>query len=274
VNINFRHEARCCLDRARSLLAHADESSIRYVCLELRFAIEYLVYQNLQAYLEEVDNAALQKWTPKQVINEMLEIDPLADKSAGIACGIEEVYGMGSKDMRFIGEDRRFSVKWANSNHNALGNFLHAPTLFQINSGNVPTLEKMTVKIQEIVGVIEKILSSPVFNVNFGQFYSFKCDCGRNIKRRIGSFKLEDGIKCPSCGAVWDIVSEDETVDHVKFLERRIIYRCFACGLENTIGVNKIREGERLICQCGAESIVVLALQSIENAKNIIQCNK
>jgi hypothetical protein len=50
--------------------------------LELRFAIEYITYDQLTAYIREVSGEALKKWTPKQVISELLEVDPEADCGA------------------------------------------------------------------------------------------------------------------------------------------------------------------------------------------------
>lgn len=266
MNINFRHEAKCCLDRAKSLIAQDDESSIRYACLELRFAIEYLVYQHLEAYFEELGDEAMQKWTPKQVMQEMLAVDPQADQSAMIAIGIEETYGVPAENMSFIGEDRRFSLKWANSNHNALGNFLHAPTLYQLSSGNTPTKEKLRKKINDIFNTLKGIASSPFFNVNFGEFYTLKCECGRNIKRRSGSFKHEDGVKCPSCGTIWDIFSEDKGSIEAKviFIPRKIDYDCFSCGQNNSIRANKFKEGEELTCRCGAKTVIRLTPQPAE----------
>lgn len=193
----MRQQARERLVQAKALIAKGDEDSIRYACLELRLAIEYISYQLLQAYLEEVPDEAMRKWTPRQVIEQMREVDPSADNSSMLAVGIEETYGVPSKEMSAMGEDRRFSLKWANSNHNALGNFLHSPTLYQLETGQAPSIEKMLKKASEITDTIQHILDAPLFNVNFGLFFEFECHCGNLIKRRDGSFKKEDGIKCP-----------------------------------------------------------------------------
>ena len=61
--------------------------------------------------------------------------DPLADQTAHIAVGIEEEYGMPSKDMQPFGVDHRFTVEWPNKTHNALGSYLHEPTISQHKSG-------------------------------------------------------------------------------------------------------------------------------------------
>jgi hypothetical protein len=122
--VNMRHSAHQCLQRAKEFMARNDEASARHACLELRFCIEYITYDQLQTYLKEVPDDTVIKWTPKQIISALLEVDPHADKSATIAIGVEETYGVPAKEMRLLGEDRRFSLKWANSRHSLPDSFL------------------------------------------------------------------------------------------------------------------------------------------------------
>ncbi|MCK1290317.1 hypothetical protein [Bradyrhizobium sp. 30] len=117
-------------------MAKNELAAPRHVCLELRLAIECLAYQQLDAYLSEVPDHAMRKSTPREVITQMLEVDPKADRTSTIAIGREKEPGQLSDDMRMLGEDRRFTLKWANRSHNALGNFLHVPTLHQLETGS------------------------------------------------------------------------------------------------------------------------------------------
>lgn len=260
----LRHEARECLARAKGLLAQNQIATARHACLELRQAIEYLAYQQLEAYLNEVPDDAMRKWTPRDVIAQMLEVDPNADKSSTIAVGIEDVPGEGSKDMNVLGEDRRFTLKWANRSHNALGNFLHAPTLHQLETGNVPDHGTMRGKAEEIAAVIEHTLATTIFNVNFGNFYHIDCPCGRSFKRRVGSFTPEAGIVCPEvkCRAIWDVVSEEG--GKVLLKQRQTEYVCPGCNEKRYLMSQKIKPGEIIVCDCGARAEVALTLLSIE----------
>ena len=207
--LNMRHTASECVSRAKDLIARADHASARHACLESRLAIEYITYNQLQAYMREISDEALKKWTPKQVISEMLEVDPHADQNSIIAFGREYTYGVPPppEEMKSLGEDRRFSMKWANKNHNALGNFLHAPTMHQLESGTVATTAAILEKATEVAAECEHILNSPIFNVNFGQFYEFECECGAHIRRRSGSFTQDQGVVChkANCRATYDI---------------------------------------------------------------------
>ena len=171
----MRSSAQHCLQRAKDLIDRDDEASAKHACLELRFCIEYITYSQLQVYLKEVPDDTVRKWTPKQIISVLLEVDPDADKSGTLFFGKEFAYGIPAEKMEFFGEDRRFSLDWADK-HNALGNFLHAPTLHQIEKGEFSTKEKILKKARQVANEIDHILSSPIFNVNFGNFYKFNCN--------------------------------------------------------------------------------------------------
>jgi hypothetical protein len=67
----------------------------------------------------------MHKWTPREVIAQVLEVDPKADKTSTIAIGREEEQGQPSKNMKMLGENRRFTLKWANRSHNGLADVDH-----------------------------------------------------------------------------------------------------------------------------------------------------
>jgi hypothetical protein len=66
--IDFRLRGRRYLDAAHRLPESGDSASLRYACLELRMCIEALAYDRLQAYLPEVPNSVMKKWTPRHVL--------------------------------------------------------------------------------------------------------------------------------------------------------------------------------------------------------------
>jgi len=164
--------------------------------------------------------------------------------------------------MEFFGEDRRFSLDWANTQHNALGNFLHAPTLHQIEKGEFSTKEKILKKARQVANEIDHILSSPIFNVNFGNFYKFNCNfCKTEIKCRAENINKERGIICPNskCKAVHDIVSEQDNNFTVKVRETE--YKCHKCGRTNFIGSHLKNYGNVFSCvSCGANAQIQYTL--------------
>jgi hypothetical protein len=60
---------------ALEMLQSDDAFAPAYACLHARFAIEALAYDRLQDYLFEVSLAAINGWTPKAVLNELLYTD-------------------------------------------------------------------------------------------------------------------------------------------------------------------------------------------------------
>jgi hypothetical protein len=58
---DLRWSARECVARAKKPLEVGDEAPMRYACLELRSAIENLVYEQLQPYRDELDDDTVRK---------------------------------------------------------------------------------------------------------------------------------------------------------------------------------------------------------------------
>lgn len=76
----------------------------------------------------------------------------------------------------------------------------------------------MRTKAEEIAAAVERTLATPIFNVNLGNFNHIDCVCGRNFKRREGSFTAKQEVICPNvdCRRIWDVLSEDRTNVHFK----------------------------------------------------------
>jgi hypothetical protein len=74
--IDYRSKARAHVQAAREMLKSDDAFAPAYACLHARFAIETLAYDRLQDYLFEVSLTAMNGWTPKAVLKELLYTDP------------------------------------------------------------------------------------------------------------------------------------------------------------------------------------------------------
>lgn len=249
--VNMRHIARKCVCNAKALLLKGDTQSIRYACLELRFAIEYIIYDQLEAYKDEVSDETLKKWTPKQLIAEMLKVDPYADKNVTVSFAIEDQEGVPAspQNMEVLGTDNRFSMKWANKNHNALGNFLHAPTISQLETDDLPTAASILPKAKRIAEECEKILSSPIFGVNLGNFIEFSCeDCGFGVRKRIEVFQEGLEIKCPQCRATYGVAPGDKPETCV-IKPHKSTYTCKPCGTVNAVGSHRVVSGSIFVCK-------------------------
>lgn len=104
---DLRSRARAAVERARRHLDAGDEIALRYACLELRFAVEFLTYSLLQVYLAEVPEDTVKKWTPREVIGELLNADERADQSVRLSVGLEREPGVPAETMRDMGEECR-----------------------------------------------------------------------------------------------------------------------------------------------------------------------
>jgi hypothetical protein len=64
------------LDQAITLAADDSYDSFRYAALDLRYAIEYLVYKFLPHYKDEVIDEVLNEWRPNVILDALVEANP------------------------------------------------------------------------------------------------------------------------------------------------------------------------------------------------------
>lgn len=245
--------ARASLRKAKDLLTRGDEESIRYACLELRLCIEYLLLNRFQKYRDLIDEDAMSKWTPRQIITELLDADPMADTPVTIAVGPETIPGVPSSDMKVLGEDRRLKMKWANTNWQALGSFLHAPTLHQLENEKLASVTAMAEKAGEIAKHLEHVLAARVLNFTLTETITMTCgECGKVMTRPFHSVTEERGFICRNtlCGAIYNMrkIGKD-----YQFQLRQAEIRCPSCNAEFKVKMHQVVEGGRINCpQCYA----------------------
>jgi len=241
ISMNFRQLARQYTESAKQQLQRSDESGLRCACLELRMAVEALVFDSLKMYLDDVPaNVVMEKWTPRQVLSELLKIDKHADQSITLQMGPE-----ASGQLEMVGRERRFTLRWADKAHNALSSFLHSPTINQVRSNSVPDAQTIKRKAEEIVSELDAVLISEIWNLNFRSTVSFPCDCGFVIRRRETTLANSSGVPCPQC----------RTVYRIKIIEGGFRYRpwdvtvhCQHCEAKNTVNMCEIFDGAVLNC--------------------------
>ena len=150
--VDFRQLAREHHDQAKNLLANENEYNLRYACLELRMCIEALTYEMLDVHLSEVSNRIMSQWQPKRVIDEILRVSPDADATRQIFLGPSDGSTPSSEEgWQFMGEDRRLTAKWINKAYHALGNFIHLPTIAQLQDKKAHNVENMKRKTIEVM---------------------------------------------------------------------------------------------------------------------------
>lgn len=253
--IDYRHRARLHVKAARTALATPGEDAAHYACLKGRMAIEALTYQVLQAYLAETPNSVMAKWTPKQVLAELLEVDPNADKSSQIFIGKEDTPGTPAAKMEFLGEDKRFTIKWGNKAHNALGNFLHESTIAQMEKDPSTNEVAARAKAEETFVVLDGILSTPLMQANFGNFIHLTCSCGFEIKRKEGALQGGKPFTCSNCGNGY-LYEWDEGKQTWLFRPDESNWTCEACKEEQFVSTHILATYPVLTCRCGVKAKV------------------
>lgn len=211
MSINFRQRARDCLARASHELESNDPERLKYAALELRMAIEALTYERAKGYKSEMAPSVYQTWQPKRLMQELLEIEPHADKSSTISFGREDVPGEHAKEMNVLGAEKVFDLRAIKASYDALGSFLHTPTLHQLENGGA-NVSRLRDRCITLVADLTAVLASRVFNINFGVFTSIQCtnpDCGKTVRKRHPHGVQKLSATCHECGAPYEISSRD-----------------------------------------------------------------
>lgn len=258
----YRNDAKAALHRARKALAASENYQLRYAALELRMALECLVYERAKSYRNELSNKKLSTWQPRQLLGILLEINPHADKSSSISFGLEDEQGVPAKEMTYLGTDRVISLKEIKEYYDRLGSYLHAQTIEQAAQGKGSPGEKLRKSCEDLSIIIESSLSSKVWNADFKITTSLDCeDCGTKIVRRVQTGQDRFEANCIECSASYiinrttenkfnwqanniEVACANPECEEKIFVWRRDValnkcWKCESCGGENAfvIGV-------------------------------------
>lgn len=257
--MDYRSEARKSLARAKLELDSSNEHRLRYAALELRMALEALIYEKAGQYKEELCDKKLSTWQPKVLLDLLLEIDPYADKSTSLAVGIEEEYGKPAKQMTLLGKDRVLGLGEIKKYYARLGSYLHALTIDQSSEGKGPTPDKIRTSCGEIVKIIDEVLASPVFNVNIKTTSSITCQgCGEMIVRRIHSRHEPLTAKCIKCPASYTLIFQDDGATNWKPNILEIKCANTSCRFPINVWVSEIKIGTNWKCsECNGNNTIV-----------------
>jgi hypothetical protein len=132
--MSYRNDARGFLERAENELGSKDDQRLKYAALELRMAMEALTYDRALAYKDDFPATEYETWPPRKVMSVLLDIDSWADKDVSLAFGIEEDYGIPAPKMEFLGVQKSLSMENIKKHYDALGSFIHVPTIKQIRT--------------------------------------------------------------------------------------------------------------------------------------------
>lgn len=270
MTVNFRQRAREALARAKDEMASGSDARLHYAALESRMAIECVTYERARSYAEELPPTEYEAWQPGKLMKELLEIDPDADASGTLSFGIEDVPGEQAKEMKTLGAEKVFKLAAIKKSYDALGSYLHQPTLKQMSKGG-HDLRKARLKFACIADQLDEVLASPIFNINFGNFISFQCmndDCARQIRKRVPRGTESVVAECFDCTAQHEITVNGDGQRVARPLVEDVKCANPACEHALKLFKHELRPGAYWTCTgCGTRSEIGLAVFAMPAAE-------
>ena len=246
----YRDLARHHLKEAKANLETDDPVRLRASALALRMVIEALTYE--RAYLYKDDLPPDHKtWQPKKLMADLLKIDPHADQSISLSFGKEPSPEEWAEKMIPLGTENVIGLKTIKKHYDALGSYLHVPTIKQLANDTGHDLEKLRVRCHVILEELEKILGSPVWGVNIKETASCVCsDCKNNIRHRFVKDQGERKVECFNCEATYTI-SKDNS-GNVIWVPQIVSVKCpnNDCNHEFDIWEKELKPGTCGGCPC------------------------
>jgi hypothetical protein len=269
---NFRNSARESLTRAIAELRTNDLQRLRYAALELRDAMEALTYDRALAFNDDIPPEEYKTWQPRKLMAVLLDIDPSIGKTSTIAVGLEEEYGKSPppENMKILGTDVVFTLADLKAHYDAMGSYLHMPSLEQVQSGKMPDPAKLRERCKIVVSLIENVLSSPVWNNNMCAIATLdQCmneDCGKPIRKRMPSGKDTVEAQCFECKAEYVIKSEPDGRTRWTPKQTYIPGSNPNCAETMALWDHEIKQGTHWGCRgCGVHNAIALGVTKVDD---------
>jgi hypothetical protein len=235
---------------ARALLASDDAAKLRYAALELRMAIEAIVYEKLRLYAPRLPTAVLDKWQPPQAMKALTQLEPRASRPFHLRIAQQPGPGVPGTDWKYLGEHRTFEPGWLTTNYHKLGSFLHRPSVKQAQSRNTEAnAENLRSALQVVLSEVERVSKSQI-DGTLATVIEFQCAaCDRRV------FCNEDGVResrratCleASCAAEHYAAFADD--GKVTFYLDATEFACLKCKHETPVENRKLAIGFEFVCE-------------------------
>jgi hypothetical protein len=235
------------LDKAKHL-AGGGYDSLRYAVLELRYAIECLVYELLPGYEDELPDEVREAWRPSEILREMVSCNPGLPQTVSVAMGFERPDGTRGPAMH-MGTQTGLTPSSLLKDYARLGHFLHA----QKPDGQPHDEAALRRSMEKVIGSLERYRGDTII-ANLAERHQFSCHaCGRKILRRPRAFDLNPFVRCPNkeCRAIHERIREDG-----EYLFRMVQehFTCPDCGIGSFFDQHLLQPGTRIRCRgCSKE---------------------
>ena len=259
---NYRHEARNHFKDAKNSLKKKGCVEARSAALSLRLCMEALTYERAQVYQYDLPTGKFEVWQPRILMIQMLEIDPYADQDSTMSFGLESTPGVPAEKMTLLGTEKPIKLSVLKDHYDALGSYLHMPTIRKIENGKKFDEQKLRSRCQIIINELEINLSSTLWKASLNFTASQKCcECGETIKRRFKDGDEPRPVSCHECGMRYTLECVGTGKVHWKPHQQKVVCLEESCKCEFYIPSHQIIHGAEFDCMdCCAKMIVGLAV--------------
>ena len=223
--------------------------------------MEALTYDRALAFKDEFPPDEYKTWQPKKVMLVLLEFHPRADADRALAIGRQEEEGVPASIMHSLGTERVLNMDALKKHYDALGSYLHLPSMKQSMEGRTVDTGKLRKRCEDLVALIDEVLASRIFNVTLGQFSTMNCfRCEKPIRKRLRD-EQETLAECFDCHATYSLVPAENGQ-----IEWRPKGQEVGCPREGCEGKKFVWEADQQVgkhwqCDtCGERNALVLAV--------------
>ena len=225
---NYRALAKEALSNIRKELASSKDYRLHNAVLWSRIGLEAATYDRAQYYKDQLPKSALKSWQPKKLMSAVLEVDERAFMSATLSIASEES-GVNIQNLEYqtLGTDERFGPDDIKKLYNALGNYLHAPSLDQAAKPKQSAARSMREKSLLASQLIERVVSARIWGLNFGSNAKFDCLlCNYEVPIILYMRQNSQIAHCPNCEAKYNF-SKDSGKDDWDFkIDKSNLFLC------------------------------------------------
>lgn len=240
------------LTRARKLLETSDTASLRYACLELRFALEHVAYQKLQLRLDKVTIEEINAWQPRRVMDRLMDL--VDEHLSGDLVIKVDMGAPGDAKFVTLGATKGINPKDMGKHWQKVSSFLHAELPKKKGDRPMEADEQaLRAYLDEVIRYVEQITSTD-FDAHFTiSSVTFRCEaCNEGIIRNSNLLKSGDRVRCqnPNCPELYIVQKENG-----KFRFDRCVFQfeCPSCTALNPLKPNPLLALERnelLVTNC------------------------
>jgi len=242
-----------CLERARKLLTSADDDSLRYASLELRFCIEAIIYEKLDTYSRYVPGAVFEKWQPNHALKMLLQFEPDADEDFTLYVSPESEPGKPTGNWTCLGQHNAVKLSWLNKNYNKLGSYLHVKLGNKNKGGTTEELSVNRKDIERMLSELEPVINSDIVGATLATRVQFKCQACQQLSLVNADVLRKTGrATCISqqCGA--EYTASEDAEGGWQFKLAMTSFKCLKCEKINFLEIRHVDIGTKFRCnRCG-----------------------